>query len=176
MALWVWTPVWHLYRLARLMPLYGTMGNNARSHVTMGAIALAAAMVRYVVLGAPDVTIHRVISGAVSLAMYLAVVWALVQVILRATVHFFPSAKEKGDFINVASVAAWGCSAVVDLAVSVLIWLGGYELNTGVGSTFFQILEVGLILSNVIILRIQAKTRHYVRTVASARVKTRTAS
>lgn len=155
-SLWVAAPIWHLYRLARMMPVYGTMGNNQRSETVMVTLFLAAGLLRHVVLSDKTATFGSVLSVLLSLLLWMIIILVLVQGVLKATVRFFPSPQEKKDFIDVATLCAWGCSAVIDLVVSVVIFVLGDPLNDPLSKAVFVLLEIALIVGNVVALRVQA--------------------
>lgn len=162
-SLWVAAPIWHLWNLARMQPVYGSMGNNQRSETMMVSLLFAAATLRHLIFGEPVITAERSLAVLVSVMIWFILIVLLCQSVLKAVVRFFPSEKERKDFIDVATLQALGCSVVIDLFVSMLCWLTGDPLDSGFTKLAFLVMEVALIICNVTILCIQAKAAVYVQ-------------
>ncbi|CAB5514379.1 hypothetical protein LMG26857_03438 [Achromobacter anxifer] len=146
-ALCLSATIWHLWRIALARPVYGTLGNNQRAENMILIMFLGAGLLRHLVLGRQDPSLGSFLSALGTLLVWAILAFVLVQGVLSAVVRFAPDRQTKKDILDIATLSAFGCSAVVDLGVC--LW--SYATGTPPYDFWLApfVIEVVLIVLNV---------------------------
>lgn len=153
-SLWLAASIWHLWRIALARPAYGTLGNNQRAENMILIMFAGAGMLRHLFFGRQDLSFGSFLSALGILLVWATLVFVLVQGILSAVVRFAPDSKTKKDILDIATLSAFGCSAVVDVGVCLWSYATGIPQYDIWLAPF--VIEVVLIVLNVRSIVLQA--------------------
>ena len=157
-SIWFAAPIWQLWRLARVKPIYGTMNSNLRAETTILAMYLGVGAMRFLVVGNAEITEARVFVLFMAMVVWMSIARGFVHLVLRSTGTIFPSFKQRKAFVDLATLAALGSSAIIGLVATLLDVLMP-NMNEATASFAYGALllsEIYLVVGNVMALRGQA--------------------